>query len=82
MAPNDNAADGAQNASDASASQGPPEELPEQVPDFVSEIHSMIRDFLGGGVESLGEALSGVASSGIGNEAAAAAADIAVGIPF
>jgi hypothetical protein len=82
MAPNDNAADGAQNASNEGASQGPPAELPDPVPDFVSEIHAAINDFLGGGVESLGEALQGVASSGMGSEAASAAADIAMMLPI
>lgn len=80
MSRHEQAADGAQNATDA-ASQGPPDELPGAVPDFVGEIHSSINEFLGGGIESLGDAVSGVASSGGANDAAAAAVDVAMAIP-
>jgi hypothetical protein len=78
MSQHETAADGAQGAG---TDAGPPSELPDPVPDFVSDIHSKINDFIGGGVENLGEAVSGIASSG-GGEAAAMAADVAMIIPF
>jgi len=37
---------------------GPPEDMPEPVPEFVSDVHATISDFLSGGVENLGEAVS------------------------
>jgi hypothetical protein len=82
MAQHEQAVDGAQNAGTDAASQGPPSELPAAVPDFVGDIQSSIDDFLGGGVENLGEAVSGVASNGDAGEAAAAAADVAMIIPL
>lgn len=82
MSRHEQAADGAQNASTEAASQGPPSELPGAVPDFVSEIHSSINEFLGGGIESLGDAISGVASSGGASDAGAAAVDVAMAIPL
>jgi hypothetical protein len=43
---------------------GPPDDLPEPVPDFVSDVHGAIGDFLGGAVDSLGDAVSGVTPGG------------------
>lgn len=80
MSRHEQAADGAQNATDA-ASQGPPSELPGAVPEFVDGIHSSINEFLAGGLEGLGEAVSGAASSGGAPDAAAAAVDVAMAIP-
>ncbi|WP_201289612.1 hypothetical protein [Halobaculum saliterrae] len=49
-------------ANDGTAGQaGPPSELPDPVPNFVSDIHDQIRSFLDGGVENLGDAVSGIA---------------------
>lgn len=42
------------------AERGPPADLPEQVPDHVSEIHDLIRGFMDGSVENLGEQISAV----------------------
>lgn len=70
----DDESDAASNASDASAgasdaapadrpdsASGPPAELPEHVPDFVSEIHDLIRQHLGGDLDgNLGEAIAEV----------------------
>ena len=47
-----------------SGDAGPPEDLPEQVPDFVSGIHDAVRDFLGGTIDSLGEAVSDLTPGG------------------
>lgn len=51
-------------ATDAAGERGPPSSLPEQVPDRVSEIHSLIDRFLGGGLSDLGDAVSDVAGNG------------------
>lgn len=42
---------------------GPSDGLPSPVPDFVSDILGTISSFLDGGIDSLGEALSGLLSS-------------------
>jgi hypothetical protein len=49
---------------DASGDAGPPSDLPDQVPDFVGDILSNVNDFLSGGVDDLGEAVSDVAGNG------------------
>lgn len=79
MSQSEHAADGAQ--SDA-AGQGPPAELPDPVPEFVGEIHAAIGDFLGGGAETLGDIVSGIASSVDVGEAAATVADAAAVVPL
>lgn len=81
MAQYEHAADGAQNAGNEAASQGPPADLPDAVPDFVGDVHSVINDFLGGGVENLGNVVSGLASTGHVGEATAAMVDVAVIVP-
>lgn len=40
--------------------RGPPTDMPGAVPDFVSEIHATVQDHLGGAVEDLGAAVSGI----------------------
>lgn len=82
MAQNEHAADAAQNASDEVASQGPPTELPDAVPDFVGEIHSTINAFVGGGAESIGESVSGIASNAMAGEVAAVGVDAALVLPL
>lgn len=42
---------------------GPPSEMPSQVPDHVSEIHSLINQFLGGSIDQLGPAVSDAAGN-------------------
>lgn len=39
---------------------GPPVDMPDPVPDFVVEIHSTIGDYLEGGLDSLGDAVSSI----------------------
>lgn len=81
MTQHEQTADGAQDGSTEVAGEGPPDGLPDAVPDFVGEIHTTINDFLGGGVEHLGDAISGIASNGGGGEAAAMVADVAMVLP-
>lgn len=71
----------AQDASAEAASQGPSPELPDAAPDFVGDIHTTINDFVGGGIEGLGDAVSGVAANGMAGDAVSAAADVAMAIP-
>ncbi|MDZ5809801.1 hypothetical protein U4E84_00330 [Halorubrum sp. AD140] len=52
---------------DAAGDVGPPSDLPDQVPDFVGDILGSVNDFLSGGVDDLGETVSGIAG---GDEAA------------
>ncbi|WP_435064523.1 hypothetical protein [Halobaculum sp. EA56] len=47
-------------AGDSDSQAGPPTDLPGPVPDFVGDIHDTIRSFLDGGVDNLGEAVSGI----------------------
>jgi len=55
------AANASENASAAAAGErGPPTELPDPVPERVSSIHEGIQSFLGGDVDNLGNALSGL----------------------
>jgi hypothetical protein len=56
----DGADTGAENRDDAAADgQGPPADLPAQVPDHVTQIHDLIRSFVGGdGDGSLGDSVS------------------------
>ncbi|MEF8837902.1 MAG: hypothetical protein V5A18_00165 [Haloarculaceae archaeon] len=71
----------AQNAGADAAGQGPPSELPDAAPDFVGEIHATITDFLGGGIDSLGEAVRGAAANGMAGDAVSVATDVAMAIP-
>ncbi|ELZ42102.1 hypothetical protein C463_11017 [Halorubrum californiense DSM 19288] len=50
----------------ASGDAGPPSDLPDQVPDFVGGILDSVNEFLGGGVDDLGETVSEVAGNGAG----------------
>ncbi len=50
-------------AANSDSSLGPSDGLPSPVPDFVSDILGTISSFLDGGIDSLGEALSGFLSS-------------------
>ena len=50
----------------ASGDAGPPSDLPDQVPDFVGGILDSVNEFLGGGVDDLGETVSEVAGNGVG----------------
>ena len=81
MSPNERTADGASNANDA-AGQGPPAELPDPVPEFVGEIHATISEFLGGGVETLGDAIGDIVADVGAGEVAAAATDAVAVIPL
>jgi hypothetical protein len=56
-------------ADNTSGDAGPPSDLPDQVPDFVGDILSNVNDFLSGGVDNLGEAVSDVAGNGDDDEA-------------
>jgi hypothetical protein len=65
----DGAADGAANAD----GQGPPADLPAQVPDHVTQIHDLIRSFVGGdGDGSLGDAVSDATPDDGSDDASAA----------
>lgn len=81
MAQIDQAVDGTENASNGAAGNGPPSELPEVVPDFVGEIHSIISDFLAGGVTEVGNAVSDVASNVLVIDAPSTFLEVAVSIP-
>jgi hypothetical protein len=61
-------------ADSANGEQGPPSDLPGPVPDFVGDVHDAITDFLAGGIDALGEAVSGVTPGGP-PEGAGSAAD-------
>lgn len=82
MSQNEHAADVAQSAGNETAGQGPPGGLPDAVPDFVSDIHAEISEFVAGGSESLGQAVSDIASNAMAGEVAAALPDVAAVIPF
>lgn len=91
MAPNENAADEAQNATATNAQdngtavvdgQGPPSELPDPVPEFVTEIHSAIRDAISNGVETLGQTISNIASNAAPAEGVAVVVETASMIPL
>ena len=47
---------------------GPPGDLPGRVPDFVGGIHDRVGGFLNGSIDSLGDAVSGVAPDGDGGD--------------
>lgn len=81
MQQSQNAVD-AQNASNVSAQQGPPSELPEAVPDFVSDILGSIPDVVGGGADGLGSVVSDVATNAEVAEVAGALPDVVGAIPF
>lgn len=49
-----------------SSDAGPPSDLPDQVPDFVGNILDSVNEFLGGGVDDLGETVSDIAGDGTG----------------
>lgn len=57
----DDGAAAAQQGSADRAERGPPADLPEPVPDRVSQIHDLIRQYLDGGIDDLGERISAVA---------------------
>lgn len=57
-----NGSDGA-NASAADDRQGPRVDLPQPVPDHVGQVHQRVVDFLGGGIDHLGDAVSGVVAN-------------------
>lgn len=73
--------DGAQNAGNESASQGPPADLPDAAPGFVGDIHEAINDFLANGTDVLGDIVSEIASQADPSQAATFAVDIAAVIP-
>lgn len=70
MSRNDYAPDGAQDTGSGVGNQGPPTELPDTAPEFVGDVLATIDDFLAGSVESLGEAVSGIASNAMAGDAA------------
>lgn len=43
---------------------GPPEALPSPVPEFVSDVLGSVLEFVDGGLESLGETVSGLTPGG------------------
>jgi hypothetical protein len=53
---------------DAAGQAGPPSDLPGPVPNFVSEIHSLLSQFIDGTVDDLGSAVSDVAGGDTGTE--------------
>lgn len=77
-----NATDGAEDRDDAAADgaanadgQGPPADLPAQVPDHVTQIHDLIRSFVGGdGDGSLGGSVSDATPDDGSDDADASAA--------
>jgi hypothetical protein len=54
---------------------GPPGGLPGPVPDFVSELLGTVGSFLDGGVENLGESVSGIVPGGESSAPPAGAGD-------
>ena len=43
---------------------GPPTDLPDPAPDFVGDVHDAVREHVDGGVDNLGERISGLTPGG------------------